>query len=238
MSEHKTLADALLGFQGEMPAIEKTKDNPAFKKKYADLASAMEQLRPILAKHGIAHTQIFHVADTTLYLRTRLMAAGETLDSDLPINQPPNPQEFVKVTTYYRRVGLFSALGVTPQDEDDDGNTAAQVVTTRAPAKAPPPKREPLPPLPSPQAEVERALGATVTPIQRPDADTDPWKLASVPAEDVAALIITAIETRPWPEVTAALRVYRDKLTLTDHERELIRKAQAERKQTMLVAAG
>ena len=94
----------------------------------------------------------------------------------------------------------------------------------------------------SQQDEVERALGAKVTPMQRPAEDTDPWKLGGIPAEHVAATIISAIKQKPWPEVQAAQKLYKGRLTLTEHEREQIRVAYDNREfseqQIDLLAAG
>jgi hypothetical protein len=159
MSEHANLTAALAAAQAEYPTILKGSVNPHFKSTYADLADGMGPIRPILAKHGIAYTQTFHVVDGILILRTSLRYGAETIDSELPITQPPKPQDFIALTTYYRRVGLFSIAGITPANEDDDGEAANSVATTQAP-----PKRKPLPPLPSPQAEVNRALGQAKPP--------------------------------------------------------------------------
>jgi hypothetical protein len=166
VSEHPNLTAALAAAQAEYPTILKGSVNPHFKSTYADLADGMGPIRPILAKHGIAYTQTFHVVDGILILRTSLRHGAETVDSELPITQPPKPQDFIALTTYYRRVGLFAIAGITPANEDDDGEAANKVATTQAPPRQPqPPKREPLPPLASPEAEVKRALGQDKPPV-------------------------------------------------------------------------
>jgi hypothetical protein len=235
MAEHKSLSEALAAAQAEYPAIEKTSVNPHFKSSYADLADGMDPIRPILARHGIAYTQTFSVVDGTLLLRTKLRWQGEEEVSDLPIAQPPKPQDFVALTTYYRRVALFSIAGITPCNEDDDGNTANEVAParqTRQPTAAKP-KLDVVGK--SPGEAVDAALAAQ---------DRDPWKLEGIPAENVATVMIAAIGNpeRPWHEITKALAVYRDRVTLTDHERKLVNEARELRRkaehETNILAAG
>lgn len=160
---HTCLSQALAAAQAEYPRIIKGSLNPHFRTSYADLADGMEPIRPLLAKHGIAYTQTFHVGDGgKLMLRTKLWHRDEQEISDIPIEQPPKPQEFVALSTYYRRVTLFAIAGITPADEDDDGESTAGL-GTQQPAE--PPRRTSAPP-----AEVSsetmvgelRALLATV----------------------------------------------------------------------------
>lgn len=243
MSEHPNLMASLAAAQSEYPAVIKKSDNPHFKSKYADLADGMEVIRPVIAKHGIAYTQTFDVADGILLLRTTLRKGDDELNSILPITQPPQPQAFVSLTTYYRRVALFSILGITPVGEDDDGEAANEQTTTQAPPRQTrQPQRQPPARPASPQDEVERALGAKATPITRPTEDTDPWRLGVVPAEDVADLMIVAIKAQPWHEVQAAVKLYDGRLTLTEHEsirvKQAIAKRREEHKQANLLAAG
>lgn len=242
MAEHANLTAALAAAQAEYPVVLKGSVNPHFKSTYADLADGMGPIRPILAKHGIAYTQTFHVADGILLLRTSLRHGSEEIASDIPISQPPKPQDFVSLTTYYRRVALFSIAGITPANEDDDGHAANEVATTQAPPRQTrQPQRQPARSA-SPQDEVERAIGAKVTPINRPSEDTDPWRLANLDAKDVPDTMIAAIQVRPWDEVKAAMKVYADRLALTDHERAKVREAidvrREDEKQQNLLAAG
>ncbi|NBW22702.1 MAG: hypothetical protein EBR82_83630 [Caulobacteraceae bacterium] len=52
----KNLFKALHAAKLEFPAIKKDMDNPFFKKKYADINSILEQVEPIMAKHGLMIT--------------------------------------------------------------------------------------------------------------------------------------------------------------------------------------
>jgi hypothetical protein len=252
MAEHTTLSAALAAAQAEYPTIIKGSVNPHFRSTYADLADGMSPIRPILAKHGIAYTQTFHMQDGVLVLRTSLRFGEQEIASELPIMQPQKPQDFISLTTYYRRVGLFSICGITPANEDDDGEAANTVTTTQAPPRpqqrpperqqAPPPRRVDNAGL-SPAQAVDKALGATVTPISPTPGDGDPWKLSSIPAEDVCDTIIAAIGSMPWADSRATLKRYlASGLKLTEHENGLIGTALSKRRederQDSLLAAG
>jgi len=122
---HKSLAEALAAAQAEYPLIVKLSQNPHFRSTYASLSDGMEPVRPILAKHGIAYTQVFTSVDGTLVLRTKLKFGEQEEVSDIPCEMMPNVQQFMSKQTYLRRCALFAILGLTPADEDDDGNVAA-----------------------------------------------------------------------------------------------------------------
>ncbi len=234
MAEHNSLFAALAAAHAEYPAVVKRSDNPHFKSKYADLADGMDLIRPVLAKHGLSYTQTFHVADGILMLRTSLHFGSESVDSELPIQQPPRPQDFVSLTTYYRRVGLFCLCGITPAGDDDDGNAVNDVVDTQAPARRQQPPARKLDVVGKPPAEaVEIAMAA---------ADPDPWKLREVPVEDLVPLLSTAIALRPWPDVQRLLPMYVADLKMSELGRQRLRTAFAARKEQVradnLIAAG
>jgi len=235
MSEHKSLAEALAAAQGEYPPIEKKELNSHFGKKYADLAGGMEPVRPILARHGISYTQTFDVVDGTIFLQTRVMAAGEASDSKFPITQPPNPQDFVKTSTYYRRVQLFSALGIFPQGEDDDGNTAREVANTQEP-----PRKERQPQAVKangngrhidtrgvdPKVAVDTAIEAS----QSAGIKKDPWELLGIPLLEVLPKMKQMIAEQPWSDVEPLVHHYYTTLDLTPHERSQVKAAFRARK--------
>lgn len=57
MTEHPNLAAALAAFQSEMPTAHKSKvaDTGSYAYAYADLASIVEAVAPILGKHGLSY---------------------------------------------------------------------------------------------------------------------------------------------------------------------------------------
>lgn len=134
----KNLFKALHAAKLEFPAIKKDMDNPFFKKKYADINSILEQVEPIMAKHGLmilqpidqdsVCTQIIHVE------------TGEQMTSCLKLTGNLKAQDLGSEITYFRRYSLQSLLAL--QAEDDDGNIA-QGRTAPAPKQE---SRQPAPP--------------------------------------------------------------------------------------------
>lgn len=260
MSETNGVYAALAAAQAEYPSVPKTRTATVSSEKdgkwtkytynYADLADILTAIRPVLAKHGLALTQPIELLESGgLALRTSVVHAdGSAIHSMLPLPMPSaKPQAFGSALTFMKRYALSSLLGIA-SEEDDDGSAAEQpghvehaprqTRQPQKPAAAPQPPARPV----SPQDEVERALGAKVTPINRPTEDTDPWRLGSAPAEDVADLMIDEIAARPWHEVQAAVKLYDGRLTLTEHEsirvKQAIAKRRDEHKQANLLAAG
>ena len=136
MTDHPKIAvrgiySALAAAQIEMGPALKDSTNPAFKSKYADLASVMAACLPALNKHGIAVIQPPVDDDAGRYVKTILAhESGETLECRVPLIIGKNDmQGYGSAVTYARRYGLMSMAGIAP--EDDDGNAAV----TAAPAK-------------------------------------------------------------------------------------------------------
>lgn len=131
MTDHKNVYAALAAAQAEMGKALKDSSNPAFKSKYADLASVMDACMPALGKHGIAVFQPTFDDDTGRYVKTVFAhVSGEIIECRVPLIVNKNDmQGYGSAVTYARRYGLMGMAGIAP--EDDDGNAAA---------KSPPPK--------------------------------------------------------------------------------------------------
>lgn len=122
----QTLAEALAAAQSEITDPAKDSVNPHFRSRYADLATVLKTVRPVLAKHGIALTQTTQVDEQgRLLLVTRLHWRDEELCGYYPI-QPvkADPQGYGSAMTYARRYALQAIVGVAA-DDDDDGNAAS-----------------------------------------------------------------------------------------------------------------
>jgi hypothetical protein len=128
------LVPALAACQAEWPVLQKTKEakvrtasGPGYSYRYADLADVLDMVRPILAKHGLALVQrMYYSPGGKCVLRTELLhKSGESVNSDVVIDQPPSsPQQFGGALTYLRRYALVSLLGIQA-DDDRDGQDAA-----------------------------------------------------------------------------------------------------------------
>lgn len=131
---HATLFQALAAAQAEMGPALKDSVNPAFKSRYADLASVMAACIPALSAHGIAVLQPPCEIDGQRYVKTILAhESGETSECLVPLIVSKNDmQGYGSAVTYARRYGLMAMAGIAP--DDDDGNaavTAAPKAETR-----------------------------------------------------------------------------------------------------------
>ena len=137
----KGIYSALAAAQIEMGPALKDSTNPAFKSKYADLASVMAACLPALNRHGIAVIQPPVDDENGRYVKTILAhESGEVLECRVPLIVGKNDmQGYGSAVTYARRYGLMSMAGIAP--EDDDGNAAAKsppMVEDRRPARREP----------------------------------------------------------------------------------------------------
>jgi hypothetical protein len=129
----KELCAALAKAQPQIEGASKDKNNPAFKSKYADLASVSEAIAAPLAAHGLSYIQVSHDRENAAAIETIILhASGEWLSAGIvavPVTKH-DAHGFGSALTYARRYSLSAAFGVVP--EDDDGNAAAK----SAPAKS------------------------------------------------------------------------------------------------------
>ncbi|OMD66042.1 hypothetical protein BSK62_13320 [Paenibacillus odorifer] len=122
------IAKALVAFNLEVKSIEKDAKNPHFKNDYASLDNIVNEVRPLLAKHGLVVMQ-FPGGDGEKYtLRSMLLhESGEWIESE-PLTMRPvknDPQGIGSCTTYARRYSLSAMLSLNT-GEDDDGNAGTQ----------------------------------------------------------------------------------------------------------------
>ena len=118
---------ALVAAQADLrnPPKDKTANTGTYSYKYADLASILDLVRPILAKHGLAITQDVQMEDGRLLIHSRLIhSSGECLDfGPLAGSVGSSWQQTGGGITYARRYALQAILGIAA-DEDDDAATA------------------------------------------------------------------------------------------------------------------
>ena len=129
----------LLAIQMEIGAIKKDATNPFYKSKYFDINSLLEQVKPILNKHGVVLLQGLDVIEgmsPTLSLTTQLIdsESGEKVSFKCPLPAMPDPQKSGSAITYFRRYALQSLLAL--EAEDDDGNYASKPTIKEKPKEA------------------------------------------------------------------------------------------------------
>jgi hypothetical protein len=121
----KHMYQKLLDIQKEIGAISKDAENPFFKSKYFDINSLLEQVKPVLNKHGVILLQGLTNIEGKAALSTKLIDCDnkEAVESVVPLPELMDPQKMGSAITYYRRYALQSLLAL--QAEDDDGNSAS-----------------------------------------------------------------------------------------------------------------
>lgn len=144
------IAAALCKVQAKLKPLKKNAENPAFKRGgkvagYLDLAGLCEVALPMLAAEGLAISQ----GCDGYSLETLIMHdSGEWLLYAAPLPHIDDPQRFTAAITYFRRSGIASAVGVSTEGEDDDGNYASD---PQSRPSAPPPASRPVGPGPRPE---------------------------------------------------------------------------------------
>lgn len=127
----KELATALAQAQAEFTAVPFNSTNPFLKNKYADLGSVINTAKPVLAKHGLAVSQLIYDEPGCIGVTTILMhSSGEYVLSSvaLPLGEEKGKSQAQvagSIVTYLRRYALSSILGLYA-DEDTDGNAPEQ----------------------------------------------------------------------------------------------------------------
>lgn len=122
------LALALSKAQGQMGNALKDSLNPAFKSKYADLASCWDAIRKPFSDNELAVLQFVRQEDDKrVSIETQLHhSSGEFVSNTITIPVAQHSAHGVLTAiTYARRGGLCAIAGIAP--EDDDGNTASGI---------------------------------------------------------------------------------------------------------------
>ena len=125
----KTISAAFVAAQADLtnPHKDKTANiKPGFSYRYADLATILDHVRPVLAKHGLAITQnVEGTSDGRLSVETTILHTdgGALGFGPLLGDSGRDWQGLGSAITYARRYALCAALGIAA-DDDDDAQTA------------------------------------------------------------------------------------------------------------------
>jgi len=148
------LGDALSKAQGEFRAVKFDSTNPFLKNHFASLGALIDHTRPILAKYGLAVSQLTFGEGGVAGVETILLhASGEWISNSMSMQVgeekgKSTAQVAGSIITYLRRYSYASILGLYA-DEDGDGNK---------PAVNQSPKPEPEPTPATPTMTVEEAV--------------------------------------------------------------------------------
>ena len=138
------IAKALSAAQAELK--NPTKDKVAtidsnkgrFKYSYTDFAGALDMIRPVLSKHGLAFTQNpFVVEGNYVMLDSRLLhESGEWIGNVYPVGLVADHRTLGSAMSYARRHAGFPLLGIQGEDEDDDAEPTTPNQRQAAPTMA------------------------------------------------------------------------------------------------------
>ncbi|MGB8265169.1 MAG: ERF family protein [Candidatus Velthaea sp.] len=139
------IAGALILAQANMGPLLKSKTNPAFKSRYADLEAVLDVASPALHAVGILPIQAPGGDGTTVGVETLFIHAesGEWIRSRLWLKPTKSdPQGAGSAITYGRRYAMQAMCNLA--GEDDDGNAASKSPrqTPELPASAPEPTKQ------------------------------------------------------------------------------------------------
>lgn len=132
---YQTLAKA----QGEFLEIQKTKTNPYYNSKYADLADIRRAIQPALSKYGFALVQPIE-GDC---LVTILSNGEHSISSRVPISSRAESQKLGSELTYKRRYAICALLNIVADDDDDGNQTVQKVPNQPTPTRPSQPQRRP-----------------------------------------------------------------------------------------------
>lgn len=197
------LMGALLAVQGEAPSLQRDKINPAFKSKYLSLEKLMEQVLPVLNKHGLVWITLPGIVEGQPVLRYRLICTTpriEAVDSEgramgcpswadviegtMPLLLTKNDSQGLgSAITYARRYALMAVLGLVA-DEDDDGNAASGTRSSRGSSQS---RRAP-----AAKAATASSPGSYVASYAEQRALRDLIKAGSPSEADVRLMLTTA----------------------------------------------
>lgn len=124
----KTLTEALVKLQADLPRIGKTEtaNTGSYSYSYADLATLSAAIFPRLAQVGLAYVVTTMYDDTGRFVLAYSLVhvSGEERQGVYPLPSSGSPQAIGSAMTYGRRYCLCAVTGIAP-DEDDDGRAAA-----------------------------------------------------------------------------------------------------------------
>ena len=123
----KELAAALSKAQSELGVVPKSGYNPHFKSKFSTFQDHVDSSRSILAKNGLAISQMPNLVDGQYVLTTILMhESGESIVANQPVISVKNdPQSMMSALSYAKRYAWAGVLGQASGEVfEDDGNAA------------------------------------------------------------------------------------------------------------------
>lgn len=119
------LASALSQLQGELPHV--GKDSKGYGYNYADLASTLDVLKPLLVKYGFSITQFGsgNSLVTMLIHNSGQFIKGSMELIDIEMKGTNSAQNRGAVLSYFRRYAVQAIVGMASEDSDGVSKSAA-----------------------------------------------------------------------------------------------------------------
>lgn len=121
----------LLKVQKNLKPLVKTSDNTAYGSKFTPLPEVMEAALNLLNKHKVVVIQspTLTTEGASAFRTTLAHESGASYSEVTKLAiEKINPQAHASAITYMRRYQLMAMLGLTSEDDDDDGNKAANAL--------------------------------------------------------------------------------------------------------------
>jgi hypothetical protein len=188
------LDTAVLAAKPNYKPLLKTRNNPFFSSKYADLSDVLESVEAPLAAQGVLVLQAQDLGEGKLSIKTEIVHAssGEFRASFMEISANPDPQKMGSASTYLKRYAISTLAGVVA-DVDDDANAASAATSrpsdkpkvSQTPAK---PTNDPRPGnrTPSTPVAASEPSRAPSAPPDTPVATPEPTTGGPAPAKEHA----------------------------------------------------
>jgi hypothetical protein len=224
ISINPDLAAALAAAQGEIQNPPKNREvtvqtrdgGRPYTFAYATLDAILDQIRPIMSRHGLCLIQIPAIAtdgagNAVPVLRSIIAhKCGATIHADVPLAQErPGNQGMGSALTYARRYGLLGLLAIAAEEDDDansaDGNTVQASRDRRA---SPPHQAAPLADGRQLAPPVETKVAAK-PPSIKADWDHACQRLAVLIGAEDAALKVAQIKAKAGTDYAGALAILR-----------------------------
>ncbi len=146
------LFGALANAQANYKPLKKTRDNPYYSSKYADLSDVLEACLPALQAEGFCLIQPPVRVGTESWTMYTILghASGGYFQLEATIPSTDGWQKFGGAVTYCRRYQVSALAGVASEPDDDgnaaDGNGKSRSGPARQVSQATPPKVQQKPP--------------------------------------------------------------------------------------------
>jgi hypothetical protein len=114
------LGAALAAAQAEVQNPPLDGVNPHYRSKYTTLATMLDTVKPVFAKHGLALVQFPITEDGRVGIETVVLhSSGEWIAETALIGAADDPQKAGSILTYARRYGVAAVAGIQGEEDTD-----------------------------------------------------------------------------------------------------------------------